>query len=471
MGSRLLEPLTSIIPLPIDQLNFLVCELFSIWFGVIFRTKMSPKTTSPFHRHLVQIFVGLALSYFCFGYQVLHIVAQSSMCYALIFYAPKQQSHILVFVVGMGYVCIAHMVRQYHDYGGYTLDVTGPLMITTQKVTSLAMALYDGRCVPEEKLNDDQKSQKIKEVPHPVTFYSYIFCFHGIMAGPLAFFSEYQEFINGSNYDKPNPSRVSNGAVEDAKPPCPMGAVKEKCLMALVFGVFMVVTPMVFPVEYMNTDEFLYESTFIYRMLYMLVAVSLVRCKYYTAFKLGEAVNNAAGLGFSGYDSNGEPKWDLLNNANIWTLETCTSMKINIDSWNIRTLIWLRRVVYDRIPHAFGTPAVFLCSALWHGFYPGYYLTFMSTALVILAGREIRRNIRPLFQGSENSKQIYDVLTFIGTRFLNVYLAAPFCLLELVSSLRLYWSLFFHPHVISIGVLVYYTFINPPKREKREKAQ
>ena len=38
-------------------------------------------------------------------------------------------------------------------------------------------------------------------------------------------------------------------------------------------------------------------------------------------FYTGEAVNNAAGLGFNGYDSNGEPKWDLLNNANIFELE------------------------------------------------------------------------------------------------------------------------------------------------------
>jgi lysophospholipid acyltransferase 1/2 len=67
-------------------------------------------------------------------------------------------------------------------------------------------------------------------------------------------------------------------------------------------------------------------------------------------------------------------------------------MKINIDSWNIRTLIWLRRVVYDRLPRRYGTQAVFLCSALWHGFYPGYYITFMSTALVILAGRTVGVN-------------------------------------------------------------------------------
>lgn len=30
------------------------------------------------------------------------------------------------------------------------------------------------------------------------------------MIGPLVFFSEYRDFINGTNYDKPNPSKVSN---------------------------------------------------------------------------------------------------------------------------------------------------------------------------------------------------------------------------------------------------------------------
>jgi lysophospholipid acyltransferase 1/2 len=44
-------------------------------------------------------------------------------------------------------------------------------------------------------------------------------------------------------------------------------------------------------------------------------------CKLVLIFYTGEAVNNAAGLGFNGYDSNGEPKWDLLNNANIFELE------------------------------------------------------------------------------------------------------------------------------------------------------
>lgn len=36
---------------------------------------------------------------------------------------------------------------------------------------------------------------------------------------------------------------------------------------------------------------------------------------------LAEAVNNASGLGFNGYDKFGNPKWDLSTNINIIQLE------------------------------------------------------------------------------------------------------------------------------------------------------
>jgi len=38
----------------------------------------------------------------------------------------------------MCYLLCIHLMRQLYDYGSYALDITGPLMIITQKVTSLA---------------------------------------------------------------------------------------------------------------------------------------------------------------------------------------------------------------------------------------------------------------------------------------------------------------------------------------------
>ena len=67
------------------------------------------------------------------------------------------------------------------------------------------------------------------------------------------------------------------------------------------------------------------------------------------------------------------------------------SLKVNIDSWNKQTLVWLRKVVYDRAP-AQRTMVVFAISAFWHGFYPGYYFTFATAALFTMAARLVGRD-------------------------------------------------------------------------------
>lgn len=38
-------------------------------------------------------------------------------------------------------------------------------------------------------------------------------------------------------------------------------------------------------------------------------------------FPLADAVNNAGGLGFNGLDKNGNLRWDLISNLNIWNIE------------------------------------------------------------------------------------------------------------------------------------------------------
>ena len=64
-------------------------------------------------------------------------------------------------------------------------------------------------------------------------------------------------------------------------------------------------------------------------------------------------------------------------------------MKAYIDAWNLQTRIGLRRIAFDRLP-AGKTLGVFVLSAFWHGFYPGYYLMFVLAAFLTYAGRGVR---------------------------------------------------------------------------------
>lgn len=70
-------------------------------------------------------------------------------------------------------------------------------------------------------------------------------------------------------------------------------------------------------------------------------------------------------------------------------LQLSTNMREAISCWNLGTNQWLRYIVYDRTPPKYSTALTFALSAVWHGFYPGYYLTFATGALMVTAGRKV----------------------------------------------------------------------------------
>lgn len=78
------------------------------------------------------------------------------------------------------------------------------------------------------------------------------------------------------------------------------------------------------------------------------------------------------------------------------------SFKETLDAWNCTTMYWLRRVAYDRVPKQWKTFSTYLLSAIWHGLFMGYYMTFLTGALVTIAGRtvgfEFKRNQDPHFR-------------------------------------------------------------------------
>ncbi|CAI9739902.1 Hypothetical predicted protein [Octopus vulgaris] len=465
MGSRLLTPLSDFFGLPIDQINFIVCQLVALLLGIPFRRVLSPRKTSTTVRHLVEVLVGVALTVFCFGYQVWHIVAQSAVTYIILLVAPAMLAHKIVFVFAMGYLSCMHIYRQYYDYGGYTMDITGPLMISSQKLTSLAFNLYDGRYRDDKDLSKSQRQYAVKSMPSLLHFTSYMFYFHGIIIGPLAFYADYMHFINGDWYREWEvDGRIVQKPLENV--PSPRVAVTKKLIGACVCAVILLTMPKIIPPQKMLEPDFMENTSFLWKVLYMTVAVSFVREKYYFAWVLTEAVNNSAGLGFNGFDEKGEAKYDLLENVNIYGVETAGSQKDIIDNWNKTSTIWLRHTVYDRVPRM-RTMSVFAVSALWHGFYPGYYVTFATGAMFTITARLVRRNIRPLFIKA-NLHPLYNVITTIFARVTNSYGALPFVYLEFMPGIKVYLSVYCWAHVCCLLIILRYSLFASPHKSKTD---
>lgn len=77
----------------------------------------------------------------------------------------------------------------------------------------------------------------------------------------------------------------------------------------------------IYPVKNLKDDEFINSTSIPYRFWYAMMATTCIRFKYYHAWLLADAICNNSGLGFTGYDKDGNAKWDLISNINVLSFE------------------------------------------------------------------------------------------------------------------------------------------------------
>ncbi|OCT76508.1 hypothetical protein XELAEV_18031711mg, partial [Xenopus laevis] len=438
-------PISQLLHTPLDQVNFVACQLVALLIAFWFRIYLNPSNAHPAVRHAFATFVGVYFAVFCFGWYSLHIFTLVLLCYCIMITASVTNIHRYSFIMAMGYLTLCQINRVYiFNYGILSTDFSGPLMIITQKITTLAFQLHDGLGRSFKSLTKDQQQYSINRVKMAVSIKT---CLFGLGCQVVA----QTMLINICN-----PRNLITWDQCRAMMDCtfwPIEVVLYKlCVAAACLVVFLTFTK-AFPILYVVDETFINKTPFSIRLGYLYFATQVCKPKYYFAWTLADAVNNAAGYGFNGVDEKGKFRWDLISNLNIWNIETATSFKMYIDNWNIQTAAWLKRVCYDRAPK-YRTGLTFMLSGVWHGAYPGYYFTFVTAIPVMLAARAMRNNFRHFFITSTSWKFLYDTLTWIATQLAICYTVAPFVLLAAGPSIQLYKSLYFYLHVVCFLALI-----------------
>jgi lysophospholipid acyltransferase len=139
---------------------------------------------------------------------------------------------------------------------------------------------------------------------------------------------------------------------------------------------------------YLLSDDFM-QYGFLRRVFGLYMLGLTTRMKYYGVWNLTEGACILSGIGYNGVDAvTGRAKWDRLTNIKPLEIELAQNTRGFVGSWNINTNNWLRNYIYLRVtpkgrkPGFRATLATFTTSAFWHGFYPGYYLTFVLASLL-----------------------------------------------------------------------------------------
>uniref|UniRef100_A0A914H5D6 Uncharacterized protein n=1 Tax=Globodera rostochiensis TaxID=31243 RepID=A0A914H5D6_GLORO len=491
-GSHLLEPLVPLLGFDTDKLNLLFCQLLSACVAFVFFKFFPPCPHQSAHTARLAILasVGIALCFFCFGWAIKHMFGLLSCSFVLLHFVPVRHVHRAVFTFAMGYLIFIHWYR-WVVLRDYFLDVTGPMMVMVQKVTVLAFSLHDGSKNSEE-LSQIQSKEALRKVPPVLNFLAYTFQFQTVLTGPMVFYTEFMEFVSGENFSKvmkkekleENINQLNNNSIQNGK--CLPGKVSvgvpssvHAVLGKFLFSLFCAVLLFLFanssdPLQIISASAWTLSWP---RWLFLFwFLIFMQRVQYYYAWTMADAICNLSGLGFGGFTSDGQSKWDLVTNVDMWKVETAQSFKETLDGWNLKTMFWLRYVAYERTPKNYRTFSTYALSAVWHGFFMGYYLCFATGALITVGARTIRRFVRHHFQRNVILHHSYNFLTFAATKFALAYATFPFVTMQLSPGLVLYGRLYFLPHFLALFAIFALPRLmpqtnNPQKRRQEAESQ
>lgn len=138
------------------------------------------------------------MAWFMFGFQIFHSFGTALVSYLILKFAPRSVSHKLVFVWMMGYLFCAHAYRMYTDYMGWSMDFTGPQMLLTIKMTAMAFNYHDGGRRDVAALDAFQQEHRLMELPSPLLFFGWVYCYLGFLAGPACELNDYLGLTTGA---------------------------------------------------------------------------------------------------------------------------------------------------------------------------------------------------------------------------------------------------------------------------------
>lgn len=463
----------------VDLGNFkiLLCALLSFPFSAIFKRL-------PDHNYtLKNVYVVAVSSFYIFGILELYLgvfslLVASMGTYFITRYLRNNYMPWINLIFLMSYLSYFHLHEQFfQQYDPAKIDITGALMVMVMKLSSFGWSVHDGK-QSKESLTAYTRSRVVKKHPNLLPYLGYSFFYASLLTGPAFDYSDYDLFIHGTLFEDVPESRRPGRRRKRVIPRSGRVALK-KTLQGFGWAFIFVQLPRFIDPDYMFDPEFVSRS-FFYRLYYLWGVSFFLRLKYYTIWTISEAGCILCGLGYNGYDSVTDSfKWDRVQNIDPYGFETGQNVHACLEAWNMNTNKWLKNFVYLRLaregkkPGFKSTLMTFLTSAFWHGFRPGYYMTFATGAFLQTVGKIFRRNFRPIFVDKDGNKSlykpVYDVISYIITQLAFAFVTQPFGILEFQKSVYCWSTVHFYiiwGIFITLGI-----FRGPYKKEVSQWCQ
>ena len=402
-------------------------------------------------RKVYSLVFGVIILQFCFSTGWIHCLLSTTACYFIMKYCNPKRQPRYVFLFSLSYLSLMSIHMMIIDYMSYSLDATTYEMIIIAKVQMLAWSLYDGtvdrQTVDEGAAKSDRmarlyqrrQSRAISALPPLFDYYAYMFHFTGLLGGPTIYYTEYEDVM-------------SKPAKRERYP-----AVLRTLLTGMVaFALFGATC------QWHSLDDFLdpsiREKSLFSRLIVLYVFMLGMRCKYYGLWKLGESMCLLNGFG----ENEKTHEWSNMSNVDIMGFEFATNYSTTARTWNCRIQQWLQYCIYER--SNFNQFLVFMVSAFWHGFYPGYYIGFSLASFMTHVGRLAYKKVWPRVEGTAY-QSVFKMAMMMLCAYTNSWMLIAHMSYTVSRTMQIWRNFdFVHP-VLLVVLCVLFTVMPTPKKK------
>ena len=456
------ERLSKIIKAPANQISLIITMLSVIPFTFLNYFIHGKKV-----RLYYSLILGLLFQYSIYKKNTLHILISAIYTYLFIKYCGRKYSAFYVLIGSMIHLSYLQIARMFQGERSWKVDdPTTIYMMSICKFSSLAFSYEDGAKKDEEMKSNHHKEYRVYDKPSFLEVLSFIYFYPTSIIGPSI---EYKDFINFIN-----------------ETDC-YSRLRENIFYIMTQGVFYFIGSFLcmafyailavkLPVSKVVEEDF-GNHNLLYVLTYIYFCIPGVRARYYSGWLLSYSTLIFSGIAYTEKKDKDNKIIKTLEKGCYGSIVTC-EWTINplrsIRDWNSPTHLWLKYSIYTRTINikrkpfennwALASFLTFISSAIWHGFYLTYYITFVL--LYFYQSSAIVFDQIGLYDWIYKTKflmPLASILNGLAFETLGIFF------------FNLYWdkakigakNMRYFPVIYIMGLFVISKFIKVPKKKKR----
>ena len=419
-------------------------------------------------RLIYSLVLGIFFQFSIYKFHFIHILISGILTYLFIHFYGRKLTAYYVFIFSLLYLSFLHIKRQFVEYGEWRIDdPTTIYMMSICKFSSLAFSYEDGGKDINELKNNHHKEYRVIEKPSLLEVLSFIYFYPTSIIGPSIEFKDFINFINETDCY----SRLNENIFYIFK----IGLFY--FLGSFVAMAYYSIVSNKLPVERVSEKEF-GKHSLLYALLYIKISIPAIRARYYSGWILSYSILIFSGLSYTekkDKDGNTTKSLDKGCYGSVVTCEWSKNPKDSLGEWNKTIHLWLKYNVYTRVINinhklfknnwSLASFLTFISSAIWHGFYLTYYLTFFllycfQSACVVLD--------KIGFYEWINKKVYLKHFSCLFNELVFETLSIVFISLEWDKAMIGLKNIRYYPIIIILGLFIITKFIKVPKAQKKK---